>query len=195
MLGKINIQLCSIQSMLTLPSWPPGLRATRGISRTQLRAGTQWWERRGHGEGRTGKGQALPTDLYKTISVLEASSHSGIPPYLKIFRSTEQPLVPKNPHWAGLPDCFGMRLVKDRDIGTRSQHAIPWKRQGPITEPGRELDGVFAKFHSTKSRREGKDTHLPRSRRSPKGQKVGLSGWDEHLQVASSSSQDLGGST
>lgn len=83
MLGKINIQLCSLQSMLTLPSWLPGLRATRGISSTELWVGIQWWESLGHGAERTGKGPASPTDLHKTTSVLEASSRSGIPPYLK----------------------------------------------------------------------------------------------------------------
>lgn len=36
---------------------------------------------------------------------------------------------------------------------------------------------------------------MPRSRKSPKGQKVGFSGWDEHLGVATSRGQDLGGST
>lgn len=36
---------------------------------------------------------------------------------------------------------------------------------------------------------------MPRSRRSPKGHKAGLLGRDEHLRVAPSSSQDLGGFT
>lgn len=118
------------------------------------------------------------------------------PPEELIFRSTEQPLVPKNLYWDGRPGCFGRRMVKDRDTGTRSQPAIPGRDKNPLPS----LGGAGWAFHYIALRQgkpSGGEGHTfaitPRSRRSPKGQKVVFSGWDEHLRVAPSSSKDLGG--
>lgn len=111
-------------------------------------------------EGR-GKAQPHPQISVKPVQFKKHPQIQGSLPKGLIFRPAEHSLVPENRHWAGTTDCSGSGLVPDRDTGTQPQPAIPWKRQRLVTQPGKELDGVFATFSSPKeSCWEEKDTHF-----------------------------------
>lgn len=108
-----------------------------------------------------GKAQLHPQMSVKPVQFQKHPQIQGSLPKGLIFRPAEHPLIPTNLHPVGTTDCSGRGLVEDRDTGTQPQPAITWKRQRPVIQPGRGLDGVFTTFSSSEeSCWEAKDTHF-----------------------------------
>lgn len=143
MLGKINIQLCSTHTALTLPSHTPYslLQAARSVSSAEFPVS------RGlaHGAGRTGKGPASPPDFCKTSSGLAASPNPGPPTSGLGFQTCRASISAQKPPRAGPAACCAEESSRMRTPG-RSRSL--WRRQGLVTLPERRLGLDGASLHA-----------------------------------------------
>lgn len=93
-----------------------------------------------------GKAQPHPQISLKPVPFKKHPQIQGSLPEGLVFRSAEHPLVPEVLHGADTTDCSGSRLVQGHgDTGTQTQPL-----EEAVTQPGKELDGVFTTFRSPK---------------------------------------------